>query len=129
MELLINILFHKQILHSVSIREYSLTKFSSSTGTVLSLNHIDSNGEDSDFNRIKSTLSISNMNDLVNYSFTSSQDSTTRDILTASIITNETIITNQEGNNFIYYTLSGESTDQSYYSDNGPYRLTFIKKT
>ena len=94
-----------------------------SSGTILTLSETVSNGEDSDFNRIKSTLSISNMNDLVNYSFTSSQDSTTRDILTASIITNES------GNNFIYYTLSGESTDQSYYSDNGPYRLSFIKKT
>ena len=122
MEFLINILFHKQILHSVSIREYSLTKFSSSTGTVLSLNHIDSNGEDSDFNRIKSALSISNMNDLVNYSFTSSQDSTSRDILSVSNVTNESGIT------FYYYNVSGESTEQSYYTDSGPYTLSLLKE-
>jgi len=124
MELLLNILFHKEILDSVSIREYSLTKFSSSTGTVLSLNHIDSNGEDSDFNRIKSTLSISNMNDLVNYSFTSSQDSTSRDILSVSPISNETPDTT-----FYYYNVSGESTDQSYYTESGPYTLSFTKRT
>jgi len=120
----LNILFHKEILDSVSIREYSLTKFSSSTGTVLSLNHIDSNGEDSDFNRIKSTLSISNMNDLVNYSFTSSQDSTSRDILSVSPISNETPDTT-----FYYYNVSGESTDQSYYTESGPYTLSFTKRT
>jgi len=123
MELLIIILFYKQKLHSVSIREYSLTKFSSSTGTVLSLNHIDSNGEDSDFNRIKSALYISNMNELVNYSFTSSQDSTSRDILSVSHVTNEA------GINFIYYNVSGESTEQSYYTDSGPYTLSFTKRT
>ena len=124
MELLLNILFHKEILDSVSIREYSLTKFSSSTGTVLSLNHIDSNGEDSDFNRIKSTLSISNMNDLVNYSFTSSQDSTSRDILSVWSISNETPDTT-----YYYYNVSGESTDQSYYTESGPYTLSFTKRT
>ena len=123
MELLINILFHKQILHSVSIREYSLTKFSSSTGTVLSLNHIDSNGEDSDFNRIKSALSISNMNELVNYSFTSSQDSTSRDILSVWSISNET-----PDITFYYYNVSGESTEQSYYTDSGPYTLSLLKE-
>ncbi len=124
MELLINILFHKQILHSVSIREYSLTKFSSSTGTVLSLNHIDSNGEDSDFNRIKSALSISNMNELVNYSFTSSQDSTSRDILSVWSISNET-----PDITFYYYNVSGAITDQNYYTESGPYTLSFTKRT
>lgn len=124
MELLLNILFHKEILYSVSIREYSLTKFSSSTGTVLSLNHIDSNGEDSDFNRIKSTLSISNMNDLVNYSFTSSQDSTSRDILSVWSISNETPDTT-----YYYYNVSGAITEQSYDTESGPYTLSFTKRT
>ena len=93
-----------------------------SSGTILTLSETVSNGEDSDFNRIKSTLSISNMNDLVNYSFTSSQDSTSRDILSVSNVTNESGIT------FYYYNVSGESTDQSYYSDSGPYTLSLLKE-
>ena len=94
-----------------------------SSGTILTLSETVSNGEDSDFNRIKSTLSISNMNDLVNYSFTSSQDSTSRDILSVSPISNETPDTT-----FYYYNVSGESTDQSYYSDSGPYTLSLLKE-
>ena len=93
-----------------------------SSGTILTLSETVSNGEDSDFNRIKSTLSISNMNDLVNYSFTSSQDSTSRDILSVSNVTNESGIT------FYYYNVSGESTEQSYYTDSGPYTLSLLKE-
>jgi len=95
-----------------------------SSGTIITLSETHSNGEDSDFNRIKSVLYISNMNDLVNYSFTSSQDSTSRDILSVWSISNET-----PGNSFIYYSLSDESTDQSYYIDSGPYILSFTKRT
>jgi len=95
-----------------------------SSGTILTLSETHSNGEDSDFNRIKSALYISNMNDLVNYSFTSSQDSTSRDILSVWSISNETPDTT-----YYYYNVSGESTDQSYYIDSGPYILSFTKRT
>lgn len=63
------------------------------------------------------------MDELVNYSFTSSQDSTSRDIL------NIFQISSQSSGIVYYYNLSGPITDQSYFIPNGPYTLTFTRRT
>ncbi len=95
-----------------------------SSGTILTLSETVSNGEDSDFDRIKNALSITSMDELTNYSFTSSQDSTSRDILSVWSISNETPDTT-----FYYYNVSGAITDQNYYTESGPYTLSFTKRT
>ena len=63
------------------------------------------------------------MNDLVNYSFTSSEDSTSRDILSVWLISNQST-------GIIYlYNVSGSITNQNYYNSNGPYTLNFTRRT
>ena len=124
MELLLIILYHREIvLLSVSIRAYFLKKYYNSSGTVLTLRESFVNGLDSDFNRIKNALSITSMNDLVNYSFTSSQDSTSRDILSVWQINQTSIGT------VYYYNVSGAITTQEYFIPDGPYTLTFTRRT
>jgi surface protein len=108
---------------SVSIRAYFLYKFTDSTGTILTLLETFSDVPDSDFDRIKNALSITSMDELTNYSFTSSQDSTSRDILSVWQTINETT------GLAYYYNLSGANTNQSYYDSGGPYTLTFTRRT
>jgi surface protein len=108
---------------SVSIRAYYLYKFMDSTGTILTLLETFSDVPDSDFDRIKNALSITSMDELTNYSFTSSQDSTSRDILSVWQTINETT------GLAYYYNLSGANTNQSYYNSGGPYTLTFTRRT
>ena len=63
------------------------------------------------------------MDELVNYSFTSSQDSTSRDIL------NIFNVSYQDSGIVYYYNVSGSITKESYSSSNGPYTLTFTRRT
>jgi len=78
---------------------------------------------DSNLNRIQNALSITSMDDLVNYSFTSSEDSTSRDI--TSVFSNSI----QSEGSVYYYNVSGTITNQSYSLPDGPYTLNFTRRT
>ena len=106
---------------SVSIRSYSLIEYN---GAVLfTLTETFSDGADSDSKRIQNALSITSMGDLVYYSFTSSENSTSRDILSLYSISQH-----QNSGNIYYYYVSGPITTQNY-SRPGPYTLNFTRKT
>lgn len=89
----------------------------------MTLSETFSDNLDSDYDCIKNALSITSMNDLVNYSFTSSEDSTSRDILSV------TRISNQSPGIVYSYNLSGANTNQSYFIPGGPYTLTFTRRS
>ena len=90
----------------------------------MTLSETFSDNLDSDYDRIKNALSITSMNDLVNYSFTSSEDSTSRDILSV------TRISNQSPGIVYSYNLSGANIkNQSYFIPGGPYTLTFTRRS
>jgi surface protein len=109
--------------NSVVISQYSIQNYNGTTGPVLALTDDERSGGNSDFNRIKDVLSISSMDELVNYSFTSAQDSTSRDILTVWDIGRESPYT------VYYYNLSGEDTHQTYSIELGAWALTFTRRT
>lgn len=76
-------------------------------------------GANSDFNLIKNALSITSMDDLVNYSFTSSEDSTSRDILSVWQVSD------QGQYNLYSYNVSGDIVNQDYSAA----ALTFTRRT
>jgi len=89
----------------------------------------DVNDSGNDFNRIKTALSISSMDDLVNYSFTSTQDSTSRDILSVWRIGKDNSLPNPLPYVVYYYNVSGAIVNHNYTHSLGPYALTFTRRT
>ena len=79
--------------------------------------------EDSDAKRILNALSITSMEDLVNYSFTSSEDSTSRNI--ESIWVTDTFDTSID----YKYNVSGPDTNQYYNISDRLYTLYFTRRT
>ena len=76
---------------------------------------------DNNFDRIKNALSITSMNELINYSFSSSNVPTSRDILS---------IIQQHDVDHIYYELSGTlTTNYVNRQDEGPYTVTFTRRS
>ena len=108
---------------SVGIRSYLISDYDNSTKSRLTLSEAYGDNPDSDFDRIKNALSITSMDELVNYSFTSSEDSTSADILSVHSVSNQ-------ADGIVYrYILSPNIPSRDNFIRNTPYTVTFTRRT